>query len=305
MCTAITVGERNRMHLRFLGFLTVASLAACGPRTDDSDAAILGERPYRTTVPSSYTDGTAVPLVVLLHGFSSNSAEEDAYLHFSLLAKERGFLLALPEGTLNVGDRRFWDATDACCNFLGRPVDDVGYLEAVIKDVKSSYSVDDRRVFVVGHSNGGFMAHRFACDRSAQVAAIVSLAGANWKDVDRCQPTEAVSVLQLHGTSDSTILYGGGAVLPGFPSYPSAQATVEGWSAKNRCASGPADSGERLDLDTVVTGAETRIDRAGGCPSAPNIGVELWTLEGGGHVPTFTSDIASRMFDFLQAHPKP
>ncbi len=280
------------LRLSLVGFLVLGLGSGCD---------ILAERPYRAVVSSAYQSGTAVPLVVLLHGFGSNSAEQDAYFRLSPLAEARNFLLALPEGTLNVGDRRFWDATDACCNFLGAPIEDVDYIEAVIKDVQSKHTVDDKRIFVIGHSNGGFMAHRFACDRAELVAGIVSLAGANWKDVNRCQPAEAVSILQVHGSSDSTISYDGGTVIPGAAAYPSAHATIETWISKNRCTAGLADSGERLDLDTVVTGAETRIDRASGCPDSA---VELWMIDGGGHVPTFAGDWAVRIYDFLLAHPK-
>jgi pimeloyl-ACP methyl ester carboxylesterase len=73
---------------------------------------------------------------------------------------------------------RFWSATDACCNLDGLAVDDVAYLRAVIRDVSARHAVDPRRVFIVGHSNGGFMAHRMACEASDLVAAVVSLAGA-------------------------------------------------------------------------------------------------------------------------------
>lgn len=293
------------MHLRVWALLGFTLANGCGQLDSGADdTSILAKRPYRTTVSSTYQAGTAVPLVVLLHGFGATSAEQDSYFRLSPLAEARNFILALPEGTLNVGDRRFWDATNACCKFVGPAVDDVAYLDAVIDDVQSKYTIDPKRIFLIGHSNGGFMAHRFACDRSERVAGIVSLAGANWKDVNRCQPAEAVSVLQVHGTSDATIFYDGGSVLPGVPSYPSAHETIDSWISKNRCTGGRADSGERLDLDTVVTGAETRVERASGCPGA-NLGVELWTIDGGGHVPTFAADWAARIYDFLQAHPKP
>jgi polyhydroxybutyrate depolymerase len=40
----------------------------------------------------------------------------------------------------------------------------VAYLGAVIDDVAAHYTVDPKRFFVIGHSNGGFMAHRLACE---------------------------------------------------------------------------------------------------------------------------------------------
>ena len=64
----------------------------------------------------------------------------------------------------------------------------VAYLRAIIRDVMARYPVDRRRVFVVGHSNGGFMAYRMACEASDLVTGVVSLAGATWKDPARCRP---------------------------------------------------------------------------------------------------------------------
>ena len=36
----------------------------------------------------------------------------------------------------------------------------------IIDQIKSSYNVDDARVYVIGHSNGGFMTYRLACQMS-------------------------------------------------------------------------------------------------------------------------------------------
>src|SRR5205085_1985187 len=71
------------------------------------------------------------------------------------------------------------------------------------------YSVDPRRIFVVGHSNGGFMAYRMACDHSDTVAAIVSVAGAMYDDARKCRAAHPVSVLQVHGPPDNVIPYQG------------------------------------------------------------------------------------------------
>ena len=38
-----------------------------------------------------------------------------------------------------------------------------------------------------------------------------------------------------------------------------------------------------------------------GCPAGPS---DLWTIEGGGHVPAFNEHWAPAMWSFLAAHPK-
>ena len=60
-------------------------------------------------------------------------------------------------------------------------MDDSAYLSALIDQIKGTYAVDARRVYLVGHSNGGYMAYRMACDHADQLTAIVSLAGSTWQ----------------------------------------------------------------------------------------------------------------------------
>jgi polyhydroxybutyrate depolymerase len=264
---------------------------------------LLQARPYRLLVPVHVDPRTPLPLLVALHGYGANAEmlEDylDDYLDLQRVADERRFFVALPDGTFERGGaepRRFWNATDACCNFAGSTVDDVAYLEAVIDDVAARQRVDARRVFVIGHSNGGFMAHRLACE-SSRIAAIVSLAGAVWREPARCRPPAPVAVLQVHGDADSIIHYDGGQFLTGAP-YPSARETIAIWAAKNGCAPGRVDGAIALDLDDDLAGAETRVERS--CGGA----VELWTIHGGSHVPRLSAAFSTAVYDFLSAHPR-
>jgi polyhydroxybutyrate depolymerase len=260
-------------------------------------------RPFGLVVPAGYTGATPVPLVVLLHGYTATAASQDAYFRLSQLAQERTFLLALPNGTVDERGQQFWNATDACCGF-GKTVDDVAYLTAVIDDVKARYAVDPKRVFLVGHSNGGFMSHRLACDRASRIAGIVSLAGAAWADPSRCSPSEPVSVLQVHGSLDAIIRYDGGSVGIGAPPYPAAVDTVGAWAVKNGCTGAAlAPVAGNLDLVGDLPLAETERAAFGGCP--PGGAAELWTIRGGGHLPAFNASWAPALYDWLLAHPKP
>jgi polyhydroxybutyrate depolymerase len=262
----------------------------------------IADRPYELLVPDGYDPETPAPLVVLVHGFGASGAVQLAYFGLAEVAQEQGLLVAYPDGTEgSLG--RYWTATDACCAAAGgEEVDDVAYLTAVMDDVAANYSVDPARVFVVGHSNGGFMAHRMACDRAERVAAIVSLAGATWADPSQCEPSEPVAILQVHGTLDAKIQYGGGDLFG--VAYPSAADTVATWAEFNGCTGDLETIAARRNLDSGVAGAETRTDRYAGCPAVA-AEVELWSLEGGGHLPNFINPAWPEAFvEFLLAHPK-
>jgi polyhydroxybutyrate depolymerase len=151
------------------------------------------------------------------------------------------------------------------------------------------------------------MAYRYACDRADRVAAIVSQAGAMWMDASRCQPSEPVAVLQIHGTEDQLVPYQG--LARGVPAeylLPSAHQSVADWVAFDKCNPRPDTSTPPLDLiedeaTPDVPAAETTVEKWTSCR-----GVELWTMRGGGHVPRIHHPSGARIiYNWLAAHPKP
>jgi polyhydroxybutyrate depolymerase len=154
-------------------------------------------------------------------------------------------------------------------------------------------------VFIAGHSLGAHMAHRMACDASADVVGIMSLAGQVTKDPAGCAPTKTVAVLDVHGTDDMVIGYNGD-VQGTDPSIPSAHETLAVWARNDHCTGAVAATGMTLDLDTQRPGSETTVEAYAGCP-AP-VGVELWSIQGGSHDPNLSPDFAGLVWDWLLAH---
>jgi polyhydroxybutyrate depolymerase len=258
----------------------------------------VANRPYGLEVPDG-VEGP-LPLLILLHGYTSNGAQQAAYFGLPAEARRSGFLLATPNGTRDMMGNRFWNATDACCDWFRTGVDDVAYIDAVIDDITAKYPVDASRIFLVGHSNGAFMSHRYACDRSDRVAAIVTLAGMQWKDQARCGASSPVSVLHVHGRNDMTVRYEGGGTPSGI--YPGATETVKAWAAKDGCSGTLAPTGRKLDLDNAVPADETVEETLSGCRDG--VDLSLWTIEQGGHVPAFNESWAPAIWSYLSAHPK-
>ena len=300
----------------FALLLAAVAVAACGnngssatPPADGGQdaAALVAARPYTMFVPNSYDKTRPTPLVIMMHGYGASGALEEAFMDLTDAAQTHGFLYAYGDGTVDpTSGSRFWNATDACCNFSNVPVDDVAYINAIREDVSQKYNVDPKRFFLVGHSNGGFMAHRYACDHAEQVAAIVSLAGAVWEDASRCEPSVPVAVAEVHGDMDSEIGYDGGVNRDrdGAPhEYPSAPQTVATWVTKDACTQPVADGGT-LSLDSTLPQGNTLIARYGGCGQATT-DVELWTIHGGSHIPGLTLTWGEAVWSFLSAHPKP
>jgi polyhydroxybutyrate depolymerase len=256
------------------------------------------ERPAELVLPADYDGVTAFPAVVLLHGYGANGGAQDLYLGLSRAARIEGFYVVIPNGTVDAGGRRFWNATPACCDFAATGVDDVGYLTGLLDELEATVPVADGQVFFVGHSNGGFMSYRMGCERADRVAAFASLAGSDFATDTDCVPSQPVSVLQIHGDLDGTIFYGGGAPGETFGVYPSAPEAVARWATRASC-DGTTVDGDALDLEGTLAGAETETVRyESGCTA----GAELWTIRGGGHIPNLNREFAPAVLAWLRAH---
>ena len=277
-------------------------LLLTGPGTASAQTVDAGRGGLPVHVPSSYRAAAPAPLIVLLHGYTSSGAGQDTYMRVSALKDAYGFILVAPDGTREAGGNRprFWNASPACCNFAGSTVDDVAYLAGLIDAVKADYTIDDKRIYLFGHSNGGFMAYRMAHEHGDAIAAIASLAGAD-QSRPRPGPPEPVHVLQIHGTADTAIPYEGGTFRD--EALPGARDSVENWAAHNGCAVTGTDTGT-LDLDSGLDGLDTDVRRyTDGC--RPGGSAELWTINGGGHVPALSAHFTRLVVEWLLGHPKP
>ncbi|MGC4089226.1 MAG: alpha/beta fold hydrolase [Polyangiaceae bacterium] len=224
-------------------------------------------------------DARGLPFVLVLHGLGGSGAEIAEALALTELARQKRFVFAAPSGGYDAEGRRFWNAGPSCCDFHGSGVDDVKRLFGLVDWATQSLHADPARVFVVGYSNGGFMAHRLACAAPQRLRAIVSLA-ASGPSAEACAGTSPLALLEMHGDVDPIVPYAGGHLF-GQASYPlvnSVQTGLKPWLQRAGCSERAAPS-ESLDLDPRINGAETEIQRREGC-SRP---IELWTVHGAGH----------------------
>lgn len=256
-----------------------------------------GERPVNVNMPNRYSKLTPAALLIDLHGYSGNSQSQTSFTFLVTAAEKRGLIYAAPDGLLDSQGNQFWNASKACCNFNNNPVDDVAYIQSLIDEISSKVSVDSKRIYIFGHSNGHFMTYKFACSRPETVAAIAGLAGAMDSDVTTCAPSAAVNVLHIHGTSDATILYDGGSLFDNL--YTSAASSVKRWAQIDKCLTSP-QIGTAFDLIRSLDGAET-IPTIYSCPRTR---VELWSINGGAHSPDIDLSSALKIVDWFLAHPK-
>ncbi len=266
------------------------------PHTD----TLGGARPVTVTVPDAWTPEKKWPLVLVLHGYGASGAVQSAFLGVEARATQFGYVTLAPDGTRDPTGNLFWNATPACCDFGHVDIDDVAYLTGLIDDAIAKLAVDPARVYVVGHSNGGFMAYRLACEKSAKINAIAVIAGATDMDPKACINPKPVNLLHIHGTSDATIAYNGGTIEGG--QFPSAQESIGQWLTRDACDVTPTSAGQS-DFDMVVDGAETTRLQYPNCPNG--LAVEHWKMVGSGHIPAFTDEFRDALAAWMVARVRP
>lgn len=233
------------------------------------------ERPYLFQAAATAA-GPGVPLVLEIHGRGIDPVRFDELTGFGELAAEVGFAVAMPSA---VGE--IWsDGRTPPVLGVG-PHDDVAYLAAVVDDAVARGSIDLRRVYVVGMSNGATMAARLACELPGRFAAIAQVAGTAAVEVAAgCRPADT-PVLNIHGSADDYAPYEGGTrhslrsrIVLRHASRPSVP--VDDWARFWVDANGAADLPEVVNLPP-----DTTIRTWRGPDSATR--VVFYKVEGGGH----------------------
>ncbi|MBS3756504.1 MAG: prolyl oligopeptidase family serine peptidase [Desulfobacterales bacterium] len=175
-------------------------------------------RTYRVHVPPGYRAEHPLPLVVVIHGAFDTAKNMEIVSGFSELADRENFIVVYPNGMGIFGLIQHWNAGHCCGKAAADGVDDVAFLETVIKDVSSRLSVDPERIYMTGFSNGGMLTHRFAAEKGHLLAAAAPLAAsaggapdANTPEWSPPVPQTLIPLLVMHGTEDRHVPFAGGA----------------------------------------------------------------------------------------------
>lgn len=120
--------------------------SGCGkaaPSTADQQAYLL-------TVPSGYVTHDPTPLVIAFHGRTNSNEQVRSYYRFD--REMTNMIIAYPAGD-----------------------QDVALFDTIVEEIASRYCIDMDRIFVAGHSLGGWMANAVACERGDVVRASASV----------------------------------------------------------------------------------------------------------------------------------
>ncbi len=201
-----------------LASLVAAASSFAADTQDDTHKLSFGglDRSYVLHVPPNPPAGS-LPLVVVLHGGMGSGAGVAKMTGFDEVADEHGFIVVYPNGTdrvrpvLNAMGKPgllTWNAGSCCGYAQGHGIDDVGFIRAVVADVEKDHSVDTRRIYATGMSNGAMLSYRLACEASDLFAAVGPVAGII--EIPDCKPAHPVAVIDFQGTDDENVPLNGG-----------------------------------------------------------------------------------------------
>lgn len=319
-----------------LAIVTISLLTSCGGPAADSHTQSVDSQSFRQEAARSVLIGPAdrpaplkfprrtsdiaepLPLVVLLHGRGNSAKITDFYLGLSRNQRRLGYALLLPDGRIRGDGQRIWNATDECCADASDTVNDSKYIQDLVAEAVDSPAIDRTQVFVLGHSNGGFMAYRLACDSEGLFRGIVTIAASTFASEQQCQTTTPLSVLAMHGTDDDVVPY-----LATGKRYPSAPETARRWAQRNNCQQHTRtplarnllfltiepgfDANGRIKVSgnplAFSLKPETDEDRYDHCDDGTKTG--LWTINGAGHAPLFQGrDVIRKALEFVGFQPR-
>ncbi len=156
---------KGRALLAAALFAGLPALAAAAPPPEVAERTVLSrekKRTYAFYVPASVKPDAKAPLLVLIHGSTSNG--KTILSRWTGMADAHGIILAAP----NAIDNSRWAS----------PEDGPLFLKDVVDDVAKLYAIDGRRMYIFGHSAGAVFALQMACLESLYFAAGAIHAGA-------------------------------------------------------------------------------------------------------------------------------
>lgn len=229
-----------------------------------SVAGFAAELETAVYLPKQYNTDVQWPVVILLHGSGATGDMQDLHLGIGERVSKKGIILVVPEARAAAVSGARMNSSTA--------------LIQLIAQIARDYSVDRQRVYLIGHSMGGYQSLQFACDHGDLIAGMVISAASGV-----CSNGVA-PVKMLIATGDADV------------SDQAIDSTLEGWRLNNNCNTSAVVT-PGLDLHWEIAGAETTKSRWNDCAAGASI-VSLRS-HNGRHVPIFKGEFADQALDFL------
>jgi poly(hydroxyalkanoate) depolymerase family esterase len=229
---------------------------------------------YKVYVPGGYVSGTAVPMVVMLHGCTQDPDQFSKGTKMNSIAERDNFIVVYPDQPSSENQNKCWRWFLSGHQSSGSG--DPAHIAGITAEVKKDYSIDNDRVYVTGLSAGAAMSVIMGATYPDVYAAIGVGAGleykaatsesAAWNAMSNGGPdpvqqgnaaykamgsnARVVPTIVFHGTSDYTV-------------YPvNGHQIISQWAQSNDLASDGSDNGNIDDNPEKTTTGQVKDGRS-------------------------------------------
>ncbi|MFZ4399584.1 MAG: T9SS type A sorting domain-containing protein [Bacteroidales bacterium] len=166
-------------------------------------------RSYRVYQSPNYNASVPASLLIALHGLGDNMTNFST-IGFNYIADTANIICVFPQAVSDPYAGTAWNSGAGYSGYYpNTTVDDIGFINAIIIESVTSYSIDNSRVYLCGFSMGGFMTEKMALQSNSKIAAFASMSGTIGSNITTYNPGRHLPIAHFHGTSDSTVYYSG------------------------------------------------------------------------------------------------
>lgn len=167
------------------------------------------KRLFYVHIPERLENAENLPVVLVFHGGGGSAEGMADMVEMHKTGEKHGFITVYPEGIgSRIGNFHTWNSGKCCGKAFEENTDDVGFVSRIIDQLVTDYNADPKRIYATGHSNGGMMSYRLACELSEKIAAVAPNGGQDQKR-ESCPLKRPVPVLHIHGKADKCARYEG------------------------------------------------------------------------------------------------
>lgn len=164
---------------------------------------MIGERQYLLSLPSNYDSTKPYKLLLAFHGSRSNPQQMKAVAGFAEQSSD--YIVAYPKSKVEE-----WNEGCDCNKPHRLGIDDLGFVDSVISDIKLQHLVTEGEIYAAGFSQGGLFVQNLLCNRSEVFKAVASVASPMSLQLSQsCNITQPTSYMMVHGTKDTVLPFGG------------------------------------------------------------------------------------------------
>jgi polyhydroxybutyrate depolymerase len=164
------------------------------------------KRYFRITLPSTYQKNIPIPMVIVLHDYSTNVDQTGLYTQMDQMAEDAGFITVYPEATINEQGYYIWNAGNKYEEWT-KNAKDVEFIQSLIGYLVDNYNINESKIFVAGYSNGAMMAYKLALELSDKIAGVACVSGPMVEE--SVVPKNPVPIMHIHGDADMIVPHTG------------------------------------------------------------------------------------------------